>query len=295
MRAGRQASGPFLLYRGGMNKRLKSAILGMVLAFSGCSARTMGVKYADRLAMHQLDEMFDLTSDQEDAFGPLVKSEIARLKKERLPQVVDKVDDYAKAWDRGPKEADAMAVVDEYDALRADLANQLGPLAAKFLAGLSKDQIGHLEEELAESNENTDDLLAKPPEDFTKTQSRGLIKNYEHWLGSVSDEQEVKLLALAPPDRAEFERYRTERLASQKAFLDLLKANPGEAAIQAKIVEWTKDPYKMRGTTPEQGQRRRQKLIRILTETHAIATAEQRQHAKDEMSSLTSDLRAALR
>ena len=278
-----------------MNINPKSVIFGMVLAFAGCSARTLGIKYADKLAMHQIDKMFDLTGEQEDAFEPQVKAEIDRLKKERLPQVVDKIDAYAKAWDRGPTEADALAVVDEYDALRIDLANQLGPLAAKFLAGLSKEQLEHLEEKLAESNESMDDLLNKSPEDFAEKQSRVLIKNYEHWLGSVSDDQKARLLALAPPDREEFERYRTERRASQKSLLDLLKAHPGEAAILAKIVEWTKDPYKMRGTTPERGQRRRQKMIRILTETHAIATGEQRQHARDEMSDLIKDLRSAFR
>lgn len=255
----------------------------------------MGVRHADKLALHQLDRMFDLTDAQEDEFAPVVKVEIERLKRERMPRVIQKLEDYQKAWDRGPTEADALAVVDEYDAVRNDLATRLGPLAARFLASLSSEQIAHLEEELADGNESTEELLEKSPEDFAEKRRKNTLKSFEHWLGSLSDEQEAKFLTLAPIDREEFVRYRDERLASQKAFLELLKAKPGEAAIQAKILEWTKDPYKMRGTTPEEGQRRRKKMIRILSETHALATAEQRRHAKEEIMGLIEDLKEALR
>ncbi len=269
--------------------------LTFILASVGCSARVLGVRHADKLAMHQIDRMFDLTDAQEDEFGPQVKAEVERLKRDRLPRVIQKLEDYQRAWDRGPTEADALAVVDEYDAVRVDLANQIGPLAAKFLSSLSAEQIAHLEEELKEGNESSDDLLKKSPEDFVEKRRKNTLKGFEHWLGSLADDQEEKFLALVPPNRAEFVQYREERLASQKAFLDLLKARPGEAAIQAKIVEWTKEPYKMRGTTPEEGQRRRKKMIRILAESHALATAEQRRHAKAEIADLIGDLKDALR
>lgn len=278
-----------------MNFLKRPVLWFIVLVLAACSARVMGVRHADKIAMHQVDRMFDLTGVQDDAVAPAVKKAIDDFKKSRLPVTLDGIDRFREAWDKGVTEGDALALYREYEGVVLTAGSVLAEPAGAFLATLTDDQIAHLQEELDDANETLADLRDLPDDKFAKKSGKNLVKGFEHWLGSLSDEQEAEILREFPANRAEFEERWTLRLASQRAFVDLLKSRPGPQALTARQREWFAAPEMMSGATRQQVEARRDRLLRFVTVGYRIATAKQRRHASEEMRSLTADVREALR
>lgn len=226
------------LYRG-----LIGALLVVLLA-AGCSRVRMGYDWADFLIGYQLDDLFDLSSEQEEATEALIDAELAWHRAEELPKYAAFLGQITKAVETGLTEAELDRLFGHYQTLRASLFSRLVPLTAAWLAQLEPHQVAHFKAQLAERNEEIAEELEEPREKRQEERIEKGIERMEDWLGYLSAKQEIQArqffagLKLRGQARLDF------RLESQRAFFKALESEgPKTKALEAVLREYWLDVY----------------------------------------------------
>ena len=279
---------------GALRTRCLLWLLPWLLA-AGCSLRSLGIKFADRVAVHELDAYFDLSAEQERVFVPLVKQHVAWMKSQLFPKVICDMTVFSRAIARGLTAADVERALSASDEWRMTMASHLAPDTGRFLATLSPEQVQHFAAKLAKSNSDSERLEKLNDEDFVEARRDELLTLAGTWLGKLNDEQEALLVRKLLRDRAHWRLRYGQRRFVQSRLVELAGNGRSVSETVARLLSWTRSPHLMRGGTAADAKERRAEYIGFILGLYAVADPEQRRHAQLTLEDLLTDLAAGQR
>ena len=192
-----------------------------------CLPQVMRFMYnrADYFVLQRIDRYFDIDASQKE----YLKLQLAALhewhRQNELPRYLSLLDELQKRIDRTLQRKDILWAHTQMRSLSSILYKRLQSKSLPFLMSLQDTQIQHLQEVLAEENEELQEKLELPLSKRLEKRMEKYLDNSSDWLGSLSDEQEELLRArlLKMPDIAPV-RWQM-RLKRQKNFIAILKLN----------------------------------------------------------------------
>ena len=145
--------------------RLKNIYLLFFILFFlivGCNTGKLFYDYGDEVASWQLDNYFDLTTQQEEWIEERMKLHLDWHRKEELPRYRD----FLIEVQSRARDGLTMIELDEgyarLDQKRIRTLERLLPDTASFLAGVSLEQINTLEKKMIEENQDMKEDLESP-------------------------------------------------------------------------------------------------------------------------------------
>lgn len=222
-------------------ERLWIVLLAILL--SACSlGRKTAYRFADTWLLREMDETFDLTTDQKRQSEAALERIFAWHRKEELPRVAT----LFRAAARDAEDGVSPAEVDQYlDALSeryAAVVKALAPDAGTLLASLSDTQISHMEKETEESQNKRFKHFTKSESEAVERLARRMQEGLERWVDDLTPPQEALVekyaLTIFPLERAR----RNALPARNRAFAELLRSRPGAAELARQLEVRTLSP-----------------------------------------------------
>ena len=266
------------------------AVICCCLALSSCGSVNLAYSLADDLIVFRLDGYFDLNSEQKRE----LKSELKELQQwhrsTELP-LYQKLLTGLQGDIQQPVRRERLDYYYQQLAKRRDaLVEEIIPRAAKFLAGLSPEQVQNAVDELREEAEDEREERAElTDEEIYEEYWEELLDNFEDWFGSVESGQSQQLETLARRWWEEDAERRAQRQREQDEaewlveWQDLLLADRED---QAKALEEELErgyrSWFYPNDTSEQNERHQRQKDRIV-EFDLLLLAKQRKYAHDEL------------
>jgi hypothetical protein len=270
-----------------------SPSLLVVLLLAGCSAVQFGYRHADTFLAWTVDDFFDLDHGQKELLKPGIESLLAWHRTEQLP-------DYARFLEAnqarlgGPvTHADVKWLVDEARARYITAVERAVVEGAPVLAKLSSHQIDELEQRLKKDNRKFADKFLM--DDLAKRQRKRaerFIDIAEYWVGSLSDEQEKRIVDITAEGETGYTQRLAERQRVQREFLAILREDNSAGSLVRKLKVWIANWEAGRTAETEQAFARadEQRLGMMLAVTDTLG-ARQREHAQKRLRSYAEDIR----
>lgn len=206
------------------------AVLCLALAgLTACSLAGFGYDIAPRLAVRYADDYLQLNTRQEARALELFRARKEVHQAEELPQYAVFISDVEERFERGLQEQDFDYAFSRANELWSIAVHRTVPAIAKILADLDDDQLGALEDKLADSEERYRERIEEhdPEERLDEA-----IEDIEEWTGDLDDEQREfvrERLGKLNDTRVAWLQWRIERNAR---LIELLKKHPGVDAIE---------------------------------------------------------------
>ena len=213
---------------------------------AACSSIKIAYNYAPNYLSYRLNTYFNLDSQQQE----LLDAELIDFSNwhsaKALPQYTRTLQQWSERLDEKksftPEEVVLMyqQVQDALLELSLQAAKQLAPIAITLKTSQTTRLRNRFETENKEYAEN---YLKDPTSSSTrKKHHTRMLKRYEDWLGSLTEQQKTSLTQLSDRRAATFSLWATERQLRQEALLDTLEAQRAKDAGQAELAlaEYTK-------------------------------------------------------
>ena len=250
---------------------------------AGCNTTKLFYNFGDELVSWQLDNYFELTSEQEEWVEKRMRLHLEWHRSVELPRYKNFLIDIQK----NAKDGLTMSELDEgfsrFGTKVDRIYERLIPDASIFLTKISPEQIDNLEREMAEENEemmkkleNRQERLQERQEDFWE--------QMEDWFGKFSESQRKQITKLQTKWFAESRDHFAERMErrrkSQPEFLALLRSTSDNKKLEKWFRQWTISwEGKTNSTRKARIFRNKKRVLQI----DKILTAEQRLHAVREL------------
>lgn len=257
---------------------LKAVFIFVLLAvLQGCSVTRVAYNNADVFLRWQANSYFDFQGEQSEELDQCLGAFLAWHRLKALPEYARLGEDAAARMLRGLKREDLEW---SYDALRVQFREALGAAAsatAGLLDRLNPEQIGHLEQRLAEENRKfAKEQVQGTVEERHQRRVKRNVERLEEWFGSLSDAQieRVRRYSARAPFSAELRE--RDRKRNQAAFVAMLRAR--EARL--RLVQWTQGWEAGREPAYAEASRAtRAEYVDLLLDVDRTLSAEQREHA----------------
>lgn len=262
----------------------------------GCSAVRLGYGNADSLARWWIDQYIDMSPAQE----VLVRERLVRLhawhRKTQLADYVALARQGQQFVAGQPSVADALALGNDIIRRGRTLADQVAPDIADLLMTVSPEQIERMANRLKEKNADyaRENRLADGEDAQRKERAKRLIDRAEHWLGDLNGEQKAALRRGIDAQSSGGQFWYEERLRRQRDWLALMRQVQRDRPPRERVIASLRN-YVARFDMPEDPAR----LARALALRHAtaeltvamlaMASPEQRAHARHKLGDLISD------
>ncbi len=255
----------------------------LCLFLTGCSALRSTYDYADRLILWQLDDYFDLESEQKDALLIAIRRNLEQHRLQELPKYPKLIRSIQEVGNDGLTAEEIQQTFQEFGQLYENIVRQLLPDAALLLSGLSQEQILHFQEVLKEEN----DEIAEPLEDSLEEQEKDyeerVLENSEEWLGDLSDEQEELLKKKSKEWYNGGEGIR-KRLESRKNFqsrlFEFLQTQPDAQKTEVFLGNLLQEQY---SDDSDDSDASENSFIQGILEIDQLVTPEQRLYASQQL------------
>jgi hypothetical protein len=254
-------------------------LLSFVLVCAGCSSERVAGWYITRT----LDDYFDLRSEQKHAVRATVDETIALVRREELSHWITFLREVRQGFHDGMTDALLAKLQRRYDERLEVGVHLITPRAAPLLVQLDARQLDHfvgrVQEDLAEQYED----LELPPEERRAKLEEKALDVVEDFVGSLSDEQEVRVRALIrklPSERDAQYRSAKDNLAHFRAFMG---TRPTAPVLERELYAMWERRYDALGAGHDREARRafqRQWLLAVFE----LLTPKQRAHAEEELS-----------
>ncbi len=267
-------------------------LLAALTLVGGCSATALVYDNAPWLIQTRVEDYFSLSDEQEAYVEASIRELAVWHRREELPR-------YARALERLERDfADGISAA-EYDAMMGELydaRSRIGerslPAIARFLAGVTPQQIDEYDEAFREALEEDRERLELSPEERRERRFERLLDNLEDWFDDLDDRQIARLreLSYALPDNyGQWLAYRERR---HEDFLALLRRRPGADAIEAWLrAQWIeRDRHAHDPQYAALRERFRADTRAMLLEMDKVLNARQRQHAIARLAGYRRDL-----
>ncbi len=212
--------------------RLAVLILFLVAGLVACSRVELVYENADWLGARQIAGYLDLDRTQRLAVRDALQDYREFHRRERLPQLVAFLDLTDAVLDAESVDRDRLATVfDDGERLLTNTAEDLIPMAAETLRGLSAGQIEALEKTLAEGREDY-------AEEVLPERAQRNIERIENWTGQLGRGQRAHLEncdARLPDVTEEWLQWRERR---DREFIALLRATGSKSEIEEFLRDW---------------------------------------------------------
>ena len=222
------------------------ALLICAASLASCSSIKIAYNYAPNYLSYRLNTYLNLDSQQQE----LLDAELIDFSNwhsaKALPQYTRTLQQWSERLDEKksftPEEVVLMyqQVQDALLELSLQAAKQLAPIAITLKTSQTTRLRNRFETENKEYAEN---YLKDPTSSSTrKKHHTRMLKRYEDWLGSLTEQQKTSLTQLSDRRAATFSLWATERQLRQEALLDTLEAQRAKDAGQAELAlaEYTK-------------------------------------------------------
>jgi Family of unknown function (DUF6279) len=252
--------------------------LAVVLALLCSACSTVSTKVVGWYITRQIDSYVDLTSAQKELVRPAVDLEIERVRREDLPRWLDLIRGVRDQIQRGPGDAETLALQLRYDRLLDAAVMRMAEQFAPLFADLAPAQIDHFEIKLVEHVDKMFKEQKLPPDERREEQDEALIDGIEQLTGDLSDEQVTRILSAThalPDDRPA--RYKNDR-GRAFAFTKFLRTKPSREAIEAELKRLWVTRFDALGPGFDLDARRNQQRRGLLS-LDKLLTQEQREHA----------------
>lgn len=270
-------------------RRFHFACLGLILftgLLSGCVVK-LAYNNLDTLIGWRIDSYFKLTPEQTRFVGRKLTEQMRWHRAEELPNTLD----FFRRVQTATKDSLTAAELDE---LFANLNTGLSVVvthvsadAAEFFARIDDDQIKHLENALADANEEWEERLEMPIDERREDRDERILDVVEDWIGDLDDTQRKELAAASRriPDILEaWLNYRRER---QRQFVNIVRS----ARIDTDIVRIAL-PAWVAAEQPPQFQAHQRAVREFILEVDKRCTPEQRAFFNDKVQDWIDDLEA---
>ena len=231
----------------------------------------------------QVDNYFDITSEQEEWIEEKIVLHLEWHRKEELPKYnnfLTKIKDQAQD---GISMSELNEAFSMYEIKRNRIIERITPDVALFLAKISPSQIDYLEKQMIEENEEMAKKTENHHEQLVKRR-KYFFEQMEDWFGELSKNQIKQLNEWQNEwykDSSYTSRERLQlRLVSQNQFLTLLRSNPNSKELEKWLNTWTLQ------WTNESNPLREKRIIRNkkrILKVENILTPKQRLHALQEL------------
>lgn len=211
-------------------------IVFLVAGLVACSRVELVYENADWLAARQIAGYLDLDRTQRLAVRDALQDYREFHRRERLPQLVAFLDLTDAVLDAESVDRERLATVfDDGERLLTNTAEDLIPMAAETLRGLSAGQIEALEKTLAEGREDY-------AEEVLPERAQRNIERIENWTGHLGRGQRAHLEncdARLPDVTEEWLQWRERR---DREFIALLGAADSKSEIEEFLRDWWLNP-----------------------------------------------------
>jgi hypothetical protein len=258
--------------------RAKTLLLYLLVALlQGCSVTRIAYNNVDVFLRWQANYYFDFQGEQTEELDRSLAAFVAWHRAKALPQYARLGDEAAARMLRGVRREDLDW---SYDAVRAQVREALGAAArdaAGLLDRLSAEQIGHLEQRLAEENRKfAKEWLQGTMEERHKRRVTRNLERLEEWFGPLSEAQgeRVQHYSARAPFSAELRD--RDRKRRQAEFVAMLRAR--EAA--RRLAPWAQDWEA--GREPvyvEAARATHAEYVELLLDLDRTLSPDQREHA----------------
>lgn len=270
------------------SRKIFLGCLLVLLGVSGCTnLRRVAYKYADWFVINEIDNYFDITSEQKADLKPKVAAHVTWFRQEFSKEIITTLTEVHVRVARGLVPIDVTWARSQVEALAKKLMHRLAPDAAIFLSSLSDKQIEFFQQKLNKSNKRWEDLLAKDDADLAEAQAKKNKENLKAWLGSSTPEQ-VELVSKQTGNwREAHSTYLNERRAAQQTFVDLVK-NKKSAKDMLKIFKsWIENPALMRPASVRSTYKKRmEKQNQMILVIEKTLSADQRKYVLGQIESI---------
>jgi len=266
--------------------RLKNIFLLLFVLFfliAACNRGKLFYDHGDEVASWQIDNYFDLSTQQEEWIEERVRMHLDWHRKRELPRYRDFLIEVQNRAVDGL----TMIELDEgyaiVDLKRVRTLERLLPDTASFLEGVSTEQIETLEKKMIEENQDMEEDLESQEKLYRKRQER-FWEQMEDWFGDFSEDQHDKINILhkewfsgsSDPLAARLER----RRKSQLQFLVQLRSSQDKAELetwlQRSVINWA-------GESDSAKQARILRNKKRILQVDSLLTPDQRLHAVREL------------
>lgn len=219
----------------------RAILLTVTLAtLAGCSMVRLGYGHLDIVAAWMADDYFDLDAQQKDEF---VKRFDRLHEWHRYEQLPDYAAFLSQARDRvqkGLTRDDGLWFVEGFRARYREIAMRGSDDAAVLLLTITPPQLDVLQRQFDKDNRkfSREYRLAGSVEDIQRARVRRTLDEVRDWVGSLSYEQEQRIIAivnaLPMTERLRYE----DRLRRQREFLQLMAQRGNREEFAAKLRQW---------------------------------------------------------
>lgn len=211
------------------------------LAFSsGCSMLRFGYDQADSIAAWMTDEHFDLDTTQKNDFRARFDRLHAWHRHEQLP-------DYAQFLSAAKHKAqqpvtreDVLWLVEGVKARYRTLVMRGSRDAAELLATLTPENIHALQLQWQRDNRRfvREHRLDSAADERRRAAAERALKQIREWAGSLTQEQETRIIALQAAIPLVQHLRHQDRLRRQREFLQLLEMRGDRREFEEKLRHW---------------------------------------------------------
>ena len=231
----------------------------------------------------QVDNYFDLTSEQEKWIKEKMSLHLEWHRKEELPK-------YKKFLiDIQVKSKDGLTMIElnegfsSFETKRDRIFERLTPDVAFFLTNISHEQIDYFENKILEENEEMLEKLESPKKRLQE-RTEYFFEQMESWFGKFNEKQILQLNELQnkwyKESYPQTKNRMKLRLKSQNQLLALLRTKPEKKEIEKWLQKWTHNMVN------DENQKRKRRILRNkkrILQVDRILTDEQRLHALKEI------------
>ena len=266
--------------------RLKNIYLLYFILFfliAGCNTGKLFYDYGDEVASWQLDNYFDLTTQQEEWIEERMRLHLDWHRKQELPRYRDFLIEVQNRAGDGLTMIELDEGYSRLDQKRVRTLERLLPDTASFLAGVGPEQINTLEKKMIEENHEMEEDLESPEKLFRERKEK-FWEQMEEWFGEFSKDQQDKINRL----RTEWFHVSSDSMAarlerrrkSQQQFLTQLRSSQDKAELEnwlrLSVINWA-------GETDSAKQNRILRNKKRILQVDKLLTPEQRMHAVREL------------
>jgi hypothetical protein len=272
-------------------------VSGLALLLGGCGAIQMAYNNVDVLIRYKARDYVELSAEQREAF----RTRLARLhqwhRREELPRYADLLAETGRRVGRGLTVADVNWAMQAYRERYGVLVHAALAEAVPIARTLSPPQIDDAAKRLAAANvvfakeRHVDD----PPRRVRHATTQ-MVRQFSHWLGDLTDEQEALITAFVRSQDALWQWRMPDRERRQRQGIDLLRSARDPALLQEGLAEFLLRSD--RGRVPEYSsalERFDAEFQQLLLAIDKSATSDQRARALRRINDYAEDLRTLMR
>lgn len=212
------------------------SVLPLMLLLGACSMVRLGYGHLDTVATWMAHDYFDLDAVQRDRFTRRFERLHVWHRSEELPDYAHFLTEIQSRAQRGLQSQDLLWLFDGFRQRYARIAVRGAPDAADLLATLSTEQINTFRSQIDRDNRKfldehrTEGGLAER----RKAMEQRTLSQLRDWVGSLSEAQETRAVALLQQVPLTDGLRHEERLRRQREFFDLLELRHSERRMFAQ-------------------------------------------------------------